>query len=122
MGKTTKSKLAWQKRQVRVRQKVRGTAQRPRLCVYRSLNNIYAQIIDDGAGATLVEASSRSQEIRALPGHKGNVAAAKEVGKVIAQRAKTKGIKQVVFDRNGFLYHGRVKALAEAAREEGLEF
>ncbi len=122
MGKTTKRKAAWQKRQTRVRKKVRGTSQRPRLCVYRSLSNIYAQVIDDTTGTTLAEASSMNKGIKRLKGNKGNVATAQKVGQSLAKRAKAKGISQVVFDRNGFLYHGRVKALAEAAREEGLEF
>ena len=121
MGKTTKTKTAWKRRQVRVRKKVRGTSQRPRLCVYRSLNHIYAQVIDDDAGATLAQASSMDKDF-AGEGHKGNVAAAKQVGEAIAKVAKSKGIDTVVFDRNGFLYHGRVKALAEAAREGGLVF
>ena len=98
-----------------------GTAERPRLNVYRSLNHIYTQMIDDLNGVTMVSASLFRQEDR---GRRlgGNVAAAKEVGKLIAERAKEKGIKKVVFDRGGYLYHGRMKALADAAREAGLEF
>jgi len=105
----------------RIRQKVRGTSERPRLSVYRSSNHIYAQIIDDDHGVTLAAASTLD---KALNGGRygGNTAAAREVGKLIAARALEKGIKQVVFDRGGFRYHGRVKALAEAAREAGLEF
>ena len=122
MGKLNPKKRAWLKRKKRVRKKVRGTPERPRLCVYRSLNHIYAQIIDDEAGVTLAAASSLMPEIRKEPGHKGNVATARKVGLAIARIAKEKGITKVVFDRNGFLYHGRVKALAEAAREGGLEF
>lgn len=122
MGKTAKRKAAWQRRQSRVRKKVRGTSGRPRLCVYRSLGNIYAQVIDDSTGATLAEASSINKGIKRLKGHKGNVDTAKKVGQSVAKRAKAKGISQVVFDRNGFLYHGRVQALAEAARAEGLDF
>jgi large subunit ribosomal protein L18 len=95
-----------------------GTAARPRLNVYRSLNHIYAQIVDDSKGETLLSASTLAAKIKAG----GNVAAAKEVGKLVAERAKEKGIKQVVFDRGGYLYHGRIKALADAAREAGLEF
>ena len=102
----------------RIRRKVRGTTERPRLCVFRSLKHIYAQVIDDGEGRTLVAASS-NQEGQA---NGGNLAGAKAVGKLIAERAQAKGIKKVVFDRGGYLYHGRVKALAEAAREAGLEF
>src|ERR1700728_5058871 len=100
----------------RIREKMAGTAERPRLNVYRSLNHIYAQVVDDQNGQTLVSASS----IQLKSG--GNVAAAKEIGKAVAEKAVAKGIKQVVFDRGGYLYHGRVKALADAAREAGLEF
>jgi len=100
----------------RIREKLSGTAARPRLNVYRSVNHIYAQVIDDQAGATLVAAST----IKLKTG--GNVAAAREIGKQIAELAVAKGIKQVVFDRGGYLYHGRIKALADAAREAGLEF
>lgn len=102
----------------RIREKVSGQGQRPRLNVYRSLNHIYAQLIDDAAGKTLASASTLSAKLKTG----GNVAAAKEVGKLIAERAKEQGIKNVVFDRGGYLYHGRVKALADAAREAGLEF
>jgi len=122
MGKTNPQKVAWRKRKVRVRKKIMGTSERPRLTVYRSLNHIYAQLVDDVAGKTLAAASTRSAEIKGEPGHKGNVAAAKKVGKAIAQAAQAAGHEQVVFDRAGYLYHGRVKALAEAAREAGLEF
>ncbi|MCG8402778.1 MAG: 50S ribosomal protein L18 [Firmicutes bacterium] len=109
------------KRHLRVRKKTSGTAQKPRLNIYRSLNNIYAQIIDDNKGETLVAASTLSSAVKGkIPG--GNKAAAAEVGKIIAARALEKGINQVVFDRAGYIYHGRVKALAEAARESGLEF
>jgi len=100
----------------RIRQKLAGTEARPRLNVYRSLNNIYAQVIDDQTGHTLVSAST----IKMKTG--GNVATAKEIGKTIAELAVAKGIKKVVFDRGGYLYHGRIKALADAAREAGLEF
>jgi large subunit ribosomal protein L18 len=100
----------------RIRRKLAGSTERPRLNVYRSLNHIYAQVIDDQTGVTLVSAST----IKLKTG--GNVAAAKEVGKEIAAKAVEKGIKKVVFDRGGFLYHGRIKALADAAREAGLEF
>jgi large subunit ribosomal protein L18 len=107
----------------RIRKKLQGTAERPRLNVYRSLNHIYVQVIDDLNGETLVSASSA--EGKKAEGKKstgGNVAAAKSVGKAIAERAKEKGVKKVVFDRGGYIYHGRVKALADAAREAGLEF
>lgn len=102
----------------RVRRKMQGTAERPRLNVYRSLNHIYAQIIDDSKSETLVSASTLAAKVKSG----GNVAAAKEVGKLVAERAKEKGVTQVVFDRGGYLYHGRIKALAEAAREAGLKF
>jgi large subunit ribosomal protein L18 len=130
----------------RIRKKMQGTAERPRLNVYRSLNHIYVQVIDDLNGQTLVSASSaegmkaegKKPESKKAEGEKaegekaegqkkgkrtgGNVAAAKALGKVIAERAKAKGVKKVVFDRGGYIYHGRVKALADAAREAGLEF
>jgi large subunit ribosomal protein L18 len=102
----------------RIREKVAGTGERPRLSVYRSLNHIYAQVIDDAKGTTVVSASSKGAKLKTG----GNVAAAKEVGKLVAARAQEKGIKKVVFDRGGYLYHGRIKALADAAREAGLEF
>jgi len=105
----------------RIRKKIMGTSDRPRLNVYRSLNHIYVQVIDDHAGATLVAANSAEGK----KGEKrtgGNVASAKAVGKAIAERAKAKGITKVVFDRGGYIYHGRVKALADAAREAGLQF
>jgi large subunit ribosomal protein L18 len=100
----------------RIRRKLAGTAERPRLNVHRSLNHIYAQVIDDQAGVTIASAST----IKAKTG--GNIAAAKEIGKTIAELAKEKGVTKVVFDRGGYLYHGRIKALADAAREAGLEF
>jgi large subunit ribosomal protein L18 len=104
----------------RIRRQVRGAAERPRLAVYRSVKHIYAQIIDDREGKTLVSASSAEKNSPVKSG--GNVAGAKELGKLIAGRTKEKGITKVVFDRGGYLYHGRIKALAEAAREAGLEF
>ena len=110
-----------EKRHTRVRAKVSGTAERPRLNVFRSVNHIYAQVIDDDAGRTLAAASTLDATLR--DGKKGgNVDGAKQVGALIAQRAKDKGITKVVFDRGGYLYHGRVKNLADAAREAGLEF
>ncbi|MHC4088944.1 MAG: 50S ribosomal protein L18 [Planctomycetota bacterium] len=110
------------RRRKRVRKKVRGTAERPRLTVSRSLTNIAAQIVDDDAGVTLCQAATRNKDLRGAIGHGGNSAAAQAVGKALAERAKAKGITGVRFDRNGYRFHGRVKALAAAAREGGLEF
>jgi len=115
-------KAARQKRHLRVRKKVFGTPERPRLSVYRSLKHMYAQIIDDVKGHTLVSASTLDKELRGRLTQTGNVEAAREVGRVLAQRAKQAGIEKVVFDRGGNLYHGRVAALAEGAREGGLDF
>ena len=110
------------KRQARVRKKVQGTAERPRLCVFRSAAHIYAQVIDDETGATVAAVSTLSPSLKdGLKGLK-KAEAAKAVGKAIAEAAKSKGCDKVVFDRNGFLYHGRVKALSEGAREGGLDF
>ncbi len=106
-------------RQKRVRAKVKGTEARPRLCVSRSLNNIYAQLIDDTKGVTIAQASTLDKEIKTKA---SNIEAAKEVGTLIAKRSIENKIDTVVFDRNGYLYHGKVKALAEAAREAGLKF
>ena len=106
----------------RVRTKVSGTTERPRLCVYRSLDHIYAQVIDDHTGKTLVSASSVDGETKKNLKTGGNVAAAKVIGKAVAERAKAAGVQKVVFDRGGYKYHGRVKALADAAREAGLQF
>ncbi len=111
-----------QKRHLRMRKTVVGTQQRPRLNVFRSLNNMYAQIINDETGTTLVSASTLDKDVRASMEFCGNVTAAKAVGTAIAQRALAKGIEKVVFDRGGYIYHGRVAALAEAAREAGLQF
>ena len=105
----------------RIREKMSGTAERPRLNVYRSLDHIYTQLIDDASGVTIASASTLAKKGEAKKTG-GNVAAAVEVGKLIAERAQQKGIKKVVFDRGGYLYHGRIKALADAAREAGLEF
>src|SRR5688572_21783547 len=102
----------------RIRRKVKGDTERPRLAIYRSLNHIYAQVIDDRLGKTLVSASTTEKDLRATGG--GNLDAARRIGQVIAERAIAKGIEQVVFDRGGYLYHGRVKALADAARAAGL--
>ena len=103
----------------RIRARVAGTLERPRLAVFRSVNHIYAQVIDDQQGHTLVAAGSIEKDLK---GKGGNIEGAKAIGKAVAQRAQEKGIKRVVFDRGGYLYHGRVKALADAAREAGLEF
>lgn len=105
-----------------MRTRVEGTPVRPRLCVFRSLKNIYAQVVDDREGRTLVAASSNDKETRKLTKGGGNLAAAKIVGKAIAERALAAGVSQVVFDRGGYKYHGRVKSLAVAAREAGLKF
>ena len=109
-------------RHIRLREKVRGSSERPRLAVFRSINHIYAQLVDDDAGRTVVAVDSRSKTFR--EGHKsgGNVAAAKAIGEQLAQKAKAAGIQRVVFDRGGYKYHGRVKALADAARAGGLTF
>jgi large subunit ribosomal protein L18 len=109
-------------RHKRVRKKVFGTPDRPRLNVFRSLKHIYAQVIDDYSGKTLAAASSADKELKEKVASGGNMTAAKSVGQLVAQRAAGKGVKAVVFDRGGYLYHGRVKALADAAREGGLEF
>jgi len=110
-----------ERRHKRIRKKVFGTLERPRLSVYRSLNHIYAQIIDDLKGYTVVAASSLDKEFKDDGSHKGNIRTAKKVGELIAKRALEKGIKKVVFDRSGYLYHGSVRALAEAVSETGLE-
>ena len=119
MVSKTDRKLERTRRHARVRTKVSGTAERPRLCVYRSNSNIYAQIIDDVAGNTLVSASTLDKEVKTK---KSNIEASKEVGTLIAKRATAKNIKNVVYDRGGYIYHGIIKELAEAAREGGLEF
>lgn len=110
-----------QRRHERIRKTVSGNAARPRLSVYRSLSHIHAQLIDDSKGVTIVAASSLDKSFKDAK-QKGNIAMAKEVGGLIAKKAVEKGVKQVVFDRSGYLYHGRIKALADAAREAGLEF
>ncbi|MDD5949568.1 MAG: 50S ribosomal protein L18 [Lachnospiraceae bacterium] len=110
------------KKHMKIRNRFSGTAERPRLAVYRSNNHIYAQIIDDTVGNTLVSASTLQKDVKAELEKTNNVDAAAYLGKVIAERAMAKGIKTVVFDRGGFIYQGKVKALAEAAREAGLEF
>lgn len=110
------------RRHLRVRKKVLGTPERPRLCVFRSLNHIYAQVVDDNAKVTLAHASSTEPALKETQKSGGNIAAAQAVGKLVALRALEKGVKKVVFDRGGYLYHGRVKALADAARAGGLDF
>jgi len=120
----TKSKTeARLKRKSRTKKRIRGTPERPRLSIFRSAGHMYAQVIDDRSGKTLVDASSISKEIRPrMAKGGGNIQGAEIVGEFLARRALEKGIKRVVFDRNGFLYHGRVKALADSARQHGLEF
>jgi large subunit ribosomal protein L18 len=110
------------KRKMRVRKKINGSSERPRLCVFRSSKHIYAQIIDDIKGATLVAASTLAPEYKQMEAAKGKIGNAQRVGALLAQRAKAKGISKVVFDRNGYIYHGRIRALADAAREAGLDF
>ena len=119
MVSKTDRKAEVKRRHIRVRRKISGTPECPRLCVYRSNNNLFAQIIDDVAGNTLVSASTLDKEVKTKHANKE---AAKEVGTLIAKRAQDKKIKTVVFDRGGYLYHGIIKELAEAAREAGLEF
>ena len=111
-----------QKRHKSIRVKLSGTSEFPRLAVYRSTKHIYAQVIDDEKHVTLASASSNDKDLRAELGHGGNIEAAKTVGKAVAEKALKAGIKSIVFDRGGFLYHGRIAALADAAREAGLEF
>jgi large subunit ribosomal protein L18 len=122
MNEVDSKRAALRRRKQRVRKKVTGSASRPRLAVYRSLGNIYAQLVDDDAQRTLAAASSRSKEIRDRLKSGGNVEAARAVGRLVAQKALEKNIRTVVFDRGGRIYHGRVKAFAEGAREAGLEF
>lgn len=121
INKPNKNEIRLRKH-VRVRKKIEGTPEQPRLNVFRSLKNIYVQIIDDSAGVTLVAASTLDEALKGKDVNGSNKNAAKEVGKLIAQKAIDKGIKKVVFDRGGYLYHGRVKELADGAREGGLEF
>lgn len=117
-----KSRIARQRRHRRVRVKISGTTERPRLNVFRSLTNIYAQVIDDTAGHTLVSASTLDKDLRGTVEGKSKIEAAKLVGALVARRAQDAGIKQVIFDRGGYKYHGRIKAVADGAREAGLEF
>jgi len=122
MSPRVTKKNAWLRRKYRVRKKVRGQQECPRLNVYRSNRHIYAQIIDDNSGQTQIAASTLSPEFKGTAKNTGNLEAAKQVGMLIAQRCLEKQITKVVFDRGGFLYHGRVKALAQSARENGLQF
>jgi large subunit ribosomal protein L18 len=121
-SKTNPRQQARLKRKKRIRKKISGNPERPRLSVFRSSKHIYAQLIDDDSGATLVAVSTLHPDVRQQEKVKGKIEDAKRVGKMIADQAKAKGITKVVFDRNGFLYHGRVRALATSAREAGLEF
>lgn len=122
MGSVNQRKMLREKRKKRIRKRITGTPERPRLTVYRSARHIYTQIIDDTRGVTLVSASTVESEVREQPKFDSKKAAAVFVGKLIAQRATSKGITSVVFDRNGFLYHGRIKAISDGAREAGLDF
>ncbi len=122
MGSTNLRKVSRLKRKKSIRKRLSGTAERPRLSVFRSSRHIYAQLVDDVKGGTLVSAGSLEKDIRDMPKFESKVAMAEHIGKLLAERAKEKGIEAVVFDRNGFLYHGRVKALSSGAREAGLKF
>ena len=122
MGQKNQREIARQKRKARIRRRIFGTEQRPRLSVFRSAKHIYAQLVVDSTGSTILAASTLSPEIRAESGELDKSDAAKKVGLLIGKKALEKNIHRVVFDRNGFLYHGRIKALAEGARESGLEF
>ncbi|SFQ16175.1 large subunit ribosomal protein L18 [Butyrivibrio proteoclasticus] len=121
VSKESRSKIR-AKKHMRIRNRFSGTAERPRLAVFRSNNHVYAQVIDDVAGKTIVSASTLEKDIKAELKNTDDIDAASKVGSVVAQRAMEKGIKAVVFDRGGYVYHGKVKALADAAREAGLEF
>jgi large subunit ribosomal protein L18 len=122
MGALNLKKRARLKRKKRIRKNLIGTQQRPRLSVFRSSKHIYAQVIDDGHGHTMTAASSLEKNVKEQPEFESKIAAANYVGKLLGKRAIKKGIKKIVFDRNGFLYHGRVKAVSDGAREAGLEF
>ena len=122
MGSTNLRTVSRLKRKRSIRKRLSGTAERPRLSVFRSSRHIYAQLVDDLKGDTIIAASSVEKAVRDLPKFESKVAMAEHVGKLLAERAKDKGIDAVVFDRNGFLYHGRVKALSSGAREAGLKF
>ena len=122
MASLNKKKTARLKRKKRIRKKMSGTSQRPRLTVFRSARHIYAQVIDDTRGETLASVSSLEKDIKDAPELKGKRGVAELAGKLLAERAMSKGITQVVFDRNGFRYHGRIKAVSDSAREAGLKF
>lgn len=122
MGSTNKRQVSRLKRKRSIRKRLSGTVDCPRMSVFRSSRHIYAQLVDDISGGTLVSASSVEKEVRAMPKFESKVKLAEFVGKRIAERAKEKGIEKIVFDRNGFLYHGRIKALSSGAREAGLKF
>jgi large subunit ribosomal protein L18 len=122
MGTTNLRKVSRFKRKRSIRKRLSGTAERPRMSVFRSSRHIYAQLVDDVQGGTLVSASSLEKAVRDQPKFESKIAMAEHIGKLIGERAKEKGIEAVVFDRNGFLYHGRVKALSSGAREAGLKF
>ncbi|MCP4803733.1 MAG: 50S ribosomal protein L18 [Proteobacteria bacterium] len=122
MAKTNPRQTARLRRKVSIRKRMHGTAEIPRLSVFRSAKHIYAQVIDDDSGSTLASASTLSSELASHEGHRGNKSAAEAVGKLVAEKATAAGVTAVVFDRNGYLFHGRVKALADAAREGGLKF
>jgi large subunit ribosomal protein L18 len=122
MGSLNKRKVLRLKRKKRIRKKMSGTMERPRLSVFRSAKHIYSQIIDDAQGITLVTASTMEKEVREQQKFENKIAAAAFIGQLLAERAVQKGIKSVVFDRNGFLYHGRIKAVSDGARKAGLDF
>lgn len=122
MGSTNEKKKIWLKRKKRISKKIVSTSERPRLTVFRSAKHIYSQIVDDTTGRTIVAACSHEKAVKDQPKFESKVAKAVFTGKLLAQRAMDKGVKKVVFDRNGFLYHGRIKALSDGAREAGLDF
>lgn len=122
MGATNPSRLARFKRKKRIRKHMSGTAEKPRMSVFRSSRHIYAQLIDDVSGRTIVTASSLEKTVREMPKFESKIAVAEHIGKVLGERAIEKGVQKVVFDRNGFLYHGRVKAVSKGARDAGLVF
>jgi len=122
MGSTNEKKVIWLKRKKRIRKKIISTVERPRLTVLRSAKHIYGQIVDDTTGTTIVAASSNEKAVKEQPPFESKTARAVYTGKLLAERAMGKGVKKVVFDRNGFLYHGRIKAFSDGAREAGLDF
>lgn len=122
MGATNEKKEIWLKRKKRISKRIVSTAERPRLTVFRSAKHIYGQIVDDTTGTTIVAACSSEKAVKDQPAFENKVAKAVFTGKLLAQRAMDKGVKKVVFDRNGFLYHGRIKAFSDGAREAGLDF